>query len=67
MKELALFVVKKLVDMAKKDPKAVANMIKDALGHKFHWGVADYMQRAARHIAGGGNGLFDMQDVLGLG
>ncbi len=29
----------------------VANMIKDALGHKFHWGVADYMQRAARHIA----------------
>jgi 6-phosphofructokinase len=29
----------------------VANMIKDALGFKFHWGVADYMQRAARHIA----------------
>ncbi len=29
----------------------VATMIKDALGHKFHWGVADYMQRAARHIA----------------
>lgn len=29
----------------------VANMIKDALGHKFHWGVADYLQRAARHIA----------------
>lgn len=29
----------------------VANMIKEALGHKFHWGVADYMQRAARHIA----------------
>ncbi|MDP2808907.1 MAG: 6-phosphofructokinase [Rhodocyclaceae bacterium] len=29
----------------------VANMIKDAMGHKFHWGVADYMQRAARHIA----------------
>ncbi len=29
----------------------VANMIKDALGYKFHWGVADYMQRAARHIA----------------
>ena len=29
----------------------VANMIKDALGHKFHWGVADYLQRAARHVA----------------
>jgi 6-phosphofructokinase len=29
----------------------VANMIKDAFGYKFHWGVADYMQRAARHIA----------------
>jgi 6-phosphofructokinase 1 len=29
----------------------VANMIKEALGYKFHWGVADYLQRAARHIA----------------
>ncbi|MBU0751185.1 MAG: 6-phosphofructokinase [Gammaproteobacteria bacterium] len=29
----------------------VANMIKDSLGHKFHWGVADYLQRAARHVA----------------
>ena len=29
----------------------VANMVKDALGHKFHWGVADYLQRAARHVA----------------
>ena len=29
----------------------VANMVKDALGYKFHWAVADYMQRAARHIA----------------
>ena len=29
----------------------VANMIQDKLGHKYHWGVADYMQRAARHIA----------------
>ena len=29
----------------------VANMIKQALGHKFHWAVADYLQRAARHIA----------------
>lgn len=29
----------------------VANMIKDALGYRFHWAVADYLQRAARHIA----------------
>lgn len=29
----------------------VANMIKDALGYKYHWAVADYLQRAARHIA----------------
>ncbi len=29
----------------------VANMIKEKLGYKFHWAVADYMQRAARHIA----------------
>ena len=29
----------------------VANMIKEALGYKFHWAVADYLQRAARHIA----------------
>lgn len=29
----------------------VANIIKDALGYKFHWAVADYLQRAARHMA----------------
>lgn len=29
----------------------VANMVKEALGYKYHWAVADYMQRAARHIA----------------
>ncbi len=29
----------------------VAGIIKEALGHKFHWAVADYLQRAARHIA----------------
>jgi ATP-dependent phosphofructokinase / diphosphate-dependent phosphofructokinase len=29
----------------------VANMVKRGLGHKFHWAVADYLQRAARHIA----------------
>jgi 6-phosphofructokinase 1 len=26
-------------------------MIKDALGYKYHWAVADYLQRAARHLA----------------
>ena len=30
---------------------ALANMVKQALGHKYHWAVADYLQRAARHIA----------------
>ncbi|MCW8927709.1 MAG: 6-phosphofructokinase [Gammaproteobacteria bacterium] len=29
----------------------VANMIREDLGHKYHWAVADYLQRAARHIA----------------
>ncbi len=29
----------------------LANMIKDESGHKFHWAVADYLQRSARHIA----------------
>lgn len=29
----------------------VANMIKQKLGYKFHWSVADYLQRAARHLA----------------
>ncbi|ALP52051.1 6-phosphofructokinase [Candidatus Tenderia electrophaga] len=29
----------------------LANLIKHELGHKFHWAVADYLQRSARHIA----------------
>jgi 6-phosphofructokinase 1 len=29
----------------------VAQLVKDKLGHKYHWAVADYLQRAARHIA----------------
>src|SRR5688572_26931157 len=29
----------------------VANMVRSALGYKFHWAVADYLQRAARHVA----------------
>ena len=29
----------------------LAQMIKDELGYKYHWAVADYLQRSARHIA----------------
>jgi 6-phosphofructokinase 1 len=29
----------------------IAQLVKDRLGFKFHWAVADYLQRAARHIA----------------
>jgi ATP-dependent phosphofructokinase / diphosphate-dependent phosphofructokinase len=29
----------------------VAQLVKDKLGHKYHWAVADYLQRSARHIA----------------
>jgi ATP-dependent phosphofructokinase / diphosphate-dependent phosphofructokinase len=29
----------------------VAQMTQQALGYKFHWAVADYLQRSARHIA----------------
>jgi 6-phosphofructokinase 1 len=29
----------------------IANLIKEDLGFKYHWSVADYLQRAARHIA----------------
>ena len=29
----------------------IANLVKEKLGYKYHWAVADYLQRAARHIA----------------
>ena len=29
----------------------VANIVREGLGLKYHWAVADYLQRAARHIA----------------
>ncbi|MCZ6887747.1 MAG: 6-phosphofructokinase [Gammaproteobacteria bacterium] len=29
----------------------IAAMIKDKFGYKYHWAVADYLQRSARHIA----------------
>jgi len=31
----------------------LANLIAEQLGYKYHWAVADYLQRAARHIASG--------------
>ncbi|MCY4198564.1 MAG: 6-phosphofructokinase [Gammaproteobacteria bacterium] len=30
---------------------AVAELVQEALGLKYHWAVADYMQRSARHLA----------------
>jgi len=41
----------------------VANMIKDALGYKFHWAVADYLQRAARHLSSAS----DVEQAYALG
>ena len=41
----------------------VASMIKDALGYRYHWAVADYLQRAARHIAS----ATDVQQAYELG
>jgi len=29
----------------------IASLAKDKLGYKYHWAVADYLQRAARHVA----------------
>lgn len=29
----------------------LAQMVKEELGYKYHWALADYLQRAARHIA----------------
>lgn len=41
----------------------VANIVKQALGHKFHWAVADYLQRAARHICSAS----DVEQAYALG
>lgn len=29
----------------------IANLVKGALGYKYHWAVLDYLQRSARHLA----------------
>ena len=31
--------------------QVVAQIVKDALGYKYHYAIADYLQRSARHIA----------------
>jgi ATP-dependent phosphofructokinase / diphosphate-dependent phosphofructokinase len=41
----------------------VARLIKDKLGYKYHWAVADYLQRAARHIAS----KTDLEQAYALG
>jgi len=41
----------------------IAQMIKDELGYKYHWAVADYLQRAARHIAS----AVDVEQAYALG
>jgi 6-phosphofructokinase len=41
----------------------VANIIKKSLGYKFHWAVADYLQRAARHLASSS----DVEQAYALG
>ncbi|MDH3218304.1 MAG: 6-phosphofructokinase [Gammaproteobacteria bacterium] len=41
----------------------VANMVREALGYKFHWAVADYLQRSARHIASAS----DLEQAYALG
>ena len=41
----------------------LAGLIKEKLGYKYHWAVADYLQRAARHIAS----QTDVDQALALG
>lgn len=41
----------------------IANLIKEKLNLKYHWAVADYLQRAARHIASS----VDVEQAYALG
>lgn len=41
----------------------IAQLIKQELGYKYHWAVADYLQRAARHIAS----KVDLEQAYALG
>ncbi len=41
----------------------IAGIVKDKLGYKYHWAVADYLQRAARHLAS----KTDLEQAYALG
>ncbi|WP_133135629.1 6-phosphofructokinase [Legionella rowbothamii] len=41
----------------------IAELVKTELGYKYHWAVADYLQRAARHIAS----KVDVEQAYALG
>ncbi len=41
----------------------LAGMVKEELGYKYHWAVADYLQRSARHIAS----QTDLEHALAVG
>jgi len=41
----------------------IAELIKEKLGYKYHWAVADYLQRSARHIAS----ATDVEQAYALG
>jgi ATP-dependent phosphofructokinase / diphosphate-dependent phosphofructokinase len=41
----------------------IATLIKTQLGYKYHWAVADYLQRSARHIAS----ATDLEQAYALG
>ncbi|QDQ40323.1 6-phosphofructokinase [Legionella geestiana] len=41
----------------------LASLVKEKLGYKYHWAVADYLQRAARHVASS----VDVEQAYALG
>ena len=41
----------------------IAHLVKTKLGYKYHWAIADYLQRSARHIASG----IDVEQAYALG
>ena len=43
--------------------QVIAQLIKDRLGHKFHWALPDYLQRSARHLAS----ATDVEQAYALG
>ena len=43
--------------------QVIAQLIKDKLGYKYHWALADYLQRSARHIAS----ATDLEQAYALG